>query len=588
MVKKELSSPPLNDEETEILLAPHEIVRDPLHQDITITALERVIIDTLAFQRLRSLNQLGPTHLVYPGATHTRFMHSLGTLHCVEQMVQIANINYSVYSQPSLMRVEPYPHLLARLFALLHDVAHMPYGHTLEDEGNLADPEWEDKERAHLWLGLDKEISKAILEFLVNSSISSAAAERVVNDIRRYVLFKDDPMDLDYPFVTDLVGNTLCADLLDYLDRDMYFCGLRERSGDRVVKYVAIARVHRKTKEAEEFLPSDESGIGKGRVVLLTYRFEREHLAGGNLKVVSKPEILSEAIDLLRRRFILAEKVYFHRTKLAASALLISATGSSSLKLREIYDLSDSEFISRLSSDTNPRVQQLIKAYKSRNLYKSVYRLNYREERDNDPQSKILWREKYQYFRNPLWRKEKEEYLETYSNLPPGSIVIYCPDRNMNIKEFEMLVQSQSGGEIKPLENILDSNRRLEMDAINQRYVQIWNLHIFVDPQAIDVSNIANEAVQNLSAICESVIGFPNDITALQGKGLPLRHQVASRVIMEWQQANKGKVPHQVYEELVHASHRGEEANLIEAFRKHLKASMGSKQLQLDVEQNET
>ncbi len=531
--------PPLNEAQIKILLAPHEIVRDPLHEDITITALERVIIDTLAFQRLRSLNQLGPTHLVYPGATHTRFMHSLGTLHCVEQMVQIANINYSVYSQPSLLQVEPYPHLLARLFALLHDVAHMPYGHTLEDEGNLADPEWEDEERAGLWLGMDKEIPKAILEFLVNSSISPAAAERVVNDIRKYVLFKDDPMDLDYPFVIDLVGNTLCADLLDYLDRDMYFCGLRERSGDRVVKYVAIARVHRKTKDDEELLPSDDSGIGKGRVVLLTYRFEHEHLAGGNLKVVSKPEILSEAIDLLRRRFILAEKVYFHRTKLAASALLISATGSSSLKLREIYDLSDGEFISRLSSDTDPRVQQLINAYKSRNLYKSVYQLNYREERDTDPQSKILWREKYQHFRNPLWRKEKEGYLETYSDLPPGSIVIYCPDRNMNLKEFEMLVQSRSGGEIKPLENILDRNRRLEMDAINQRYAQIWSLHIFVDPQAIDVSNIANEAVQNLSAICESVIGFPNDITALQGKGLPLRNQVASRVIREWNQANK-------------------------------------------------
>jgi len=589
-VTKRTPSPlPMKDDEAEALLLPHEIVRDPVQHDITITALERVIIDTLGFQRLRSINQLGPTHIVYPGAVHTRFLHSLGTLHCAEQLVHIANQKYSTHSQPSLMRVDSYSHLLIRLCALLHDAAHMPFSHTLEDEGNLADPEWEDAKRADEWLGEGKEIPTAILKFLIDSGFSSSAAEQVVSDIRHYLLFTGDPMELEYPFIVDFVGNTLCADLLDYLDRDMYFTGLRERSGDRVIKYVAVVRVIRpKNNEdgEEEFLPSDEPTKGKGRVVLLAYRFEREHLAGGQLKPVLKSEILSEAIDLLRRRFALAEKVYFHRTKLAASAMLISAMGNASLKMHEIYGLSDNALLSLLHSDANPRTQRLAKAYEARRLYKPVYRIAYREECDADPQSKILWREKYKAFRSPAWRKEKEQDIETYSGLPVGSAAIYCPDRGMNLKEFEMLVQSQPGAEIKPLGNILDSNRRLEMDAINQRFAQLWSFFVFVDPQAIDVSQVQNEAVQDLNAICESIIGFPNDIAALQGKGRPLRAQLATRMIREHEQAGGGKVEFGVYEELVRAPHRAERSSdLLDEIRNHLRALMGqkkAKQLELN------
>ena len=149
----------LTDEEAQLLLTPHEVVRDPLHQDIMITALERAIIDTEAFQRLRSIKQLGPTQLVYPGAVHTRFLHSLGVLQWGEKLVRITNDNHDKYEQESLIRVGPYPHLLLRLCALVHDVAHVPFGHTLEKEGNLANPEWRDSERAKHWIGPGSKIA---------------------------------------------------------------------------------------------------------------------------------------------------------------------------------------------------------------------------------------------------------------------------------------------------------------------------------------------------------------------------------------------------------------------------------------------
>jgi len=72
------------------LLSPHKTIRDAIHGDIMITRLETAIIDTKEFQRLRKIRQLGPTHLIYPSANHTRFEHSLGTLYMSQYLFEIA------------------------------------------------------------------------------------------------------------------------------------------------------------------------------------------------------------------------------------------------------------------------------------------------------------------------------------------------------------------------------------------------------------------------------------------------------------------------------------------------------------------
>lgn len=564
----------LSEEQAEQLLIPHEVVRDPVQHDIVITALERAVIDTQAFQRLRWLNQLGPTQMVYPGAVHTRFMHSLGTLQVLENLVSIANRNCAIYTPacPYVLKIQAYPHLLARMCALLHDVAHMPFGHTLEDEGNLALPEWEDKQRAEHWLGENSEILQEIRKFLIDSGIHDSTARSFANDVSKYVLFKGEPAELEYPFVIDLVGNTLCADLLDYLYRDMYFCGLPERSGDRVIKYLGIVCL----KDDNGTLRTcDEPKDGKGRVALLTYRFEREHPAGGQMKPVAKNEIISEAIDLLRRRYALAEKVYFHRTKLAASAMLISAMGSSSVNPAEIYAISDVEFLKLLEKDLNPRTNRITSAYSRRNLYKPIYKIGYREERDSDEESKKLW-SRYNHFRDPKWRVKIEQRLEYYANLPAGSVTIYCPDRRMNLKEFEMLVQAQPGAEVKKLENILDRSWKTEMDAINQRFAPLWSLLVFVDPDALDPSLINDPRVHDFATMCEEVFDFPNDILNLRHRGKPLREQIADRVIREHETKGGAPILHSLFEELVAAPHRSEDEDLLEGMRNHLKALAGT------------
>ena len=115
----------------------------PVHGFIRFYEEELKIINHPAFQRLGKVNQLGTTNLVYRGATHKRLEHALGTVHVVEQICASIADNHGQLnakgSDPtnpcSLAKPLSEPERrFVRLAALLHDIAHLPSGHTLEDE----------------------------------------------------------------------------------------------------------------------------------------------------------------------------------------------------------------------------------------------------------------------------------------------------------------------------------------------------------------------------------------------------------------------------------------------------------------------
>jgi uncharacterized protein len=94
-------------------------IRDPVHGFIHREPHERDLIDTKVFQRLRSLRQLAMAYLVYPGAVHTRFDHSLGAFHVAGGLAE------------ALVPSETDKRLI-RLATLLHDVGHGPFSHVAE------------------------------------------------------------------------------------------------------------------------------------------------------------------------------------------------------------------------------------------------------------------------------------------------------------------------------------------------------------------------------------------------------------------------------------------------------------------------
>src|SRR5580692_2285862 len=100
-------------------MRPRLEIRDPIHGFVYREPEERDVMDTCVFQRLRRLKQLALASLVYPGATHSRFEHSLGAFHLAGKLAEALNV-------PETER------RLVRLAALLHDIGHGPFSHVTE------------------------------------------------------------------------------------------------------------------------------------------------------------------------------------------------------------------------------------------------------------------------------------------------------------------------------------------------------------------------------------------------------------------------------------------------------------------------
>ena len=96
-------------------------IHDDLHGTVHLLPHERKIVDSPWFQRLRGIKQLGLAHMVFPGAEHTRFAHSIGVFHLASRVAERLR---AVLNEQDRMEL--------RAAALLHDVGHFPFSHTLE------------------------------------------------------------------------------------------------------------------------------------------------------------------------------------------------------------------------------------------------------------------------------------------------------------------------------------------------------------------------------------------------------------------------------------------------------------------------
>lgn len=110
--------------------------RDPIHGFIDVSEAELKIINSASFQRLRNIHQLATTYLVYHGAEHTRFGHSLGVMHLAsrvfDSVVSKHPLLFSTNEQENDIKTKWYRQIL-RLIGLTHDLGHAPFSHASED-----------------------------------------------------------------------------------------------------------------------------------------------------------------------------------------------------------------------------------------------------------------------------------------------------------------------------------------------------------------------------------------------------------------------------------------------------------------------
>ncbi|MCB9025888.1 MAG: HD domain-containing protein [Bdellovibrionaceae bacterium] len=218
-------------------------LRDPIHGSINITDVEKEVIDSLVFQRLRAIKQLGFSELSFPGATHNRMIHSIGVSHLAGRTFNQIFQNFEFPNNSTFLRLQQ----TLRLAALLHDVGHGPLSHTTEEvmprlkDLNIAAY---NKKRTDLVLTerhytLDRQANHEdyTIKFITDSSLTPIL-KSICSDIEpihiaclidKTLACPDDffkVKNLDFrSILSQIVSSELDCDRMDYLERDAYFCG---------------------------------------------------------------------------------------------------------------------------------------------------------------------------------------------------------------------------------------------------------------------------------------------------------------------------------------------------------------------------
>jgi HD superfamily phosphohydrolase len=553
-----------------------KLYQDRLYGAKVLSPLAVAIIDTPEFQRLAGLKQLGFADLAYRSAQHTRFEHSLGTYFMARTIMRriVQNHERLGLDHPGKFVSRRFRHFpsnaevkehitthqscwrgvmeLVSAAALLHDIGHVPFGHTLEDEfpgvyerhDRLIGPRFFEMlfrdEHSHLaqifsnsinpWVGKipNDELRhliyvilswkerinppagfEALLDEALGSSIESEEQKRLQSLAKelstRHSHFLAEKMFA--PFMSDIVGNTICADLLDYLPRDRQNLGMEFRFHTRLQRYFTV-------KEGSLRPPNE--GL---RMSIMVTRQSK----GGQRK-----DVATAVLEIMRERYEMAERVYYHHKKAAASAMLVrlvelaTENGSPNSKPRDDNDvysapwednyvigkkaphithLSDSELIAYVGGVTLVRKENQDEAEieRLRRLQKRIYSgLRYDRKglyRTLLVVDKDLLEDSgrvVESFANDLrakdgrpsaiGRRTLEKELAEAAGEKDGEIIVYCPSTGMQSKEVDARLEIMEG-KVLPL-RVQERSFAYQQDlgVLLRYYHDLWRAYIFVSP----------------------------------------------------------------------------------------------------------
>ena len=337
---------------------PHEM-RDPIHGFIKLSEQEKDLIDTHVFQRLRRIRQLAMTFLVYPGAVHTRFDHSIGVMHIAGRICQrLQELNPSRISDEDADRV--------RLAALLHDVGHGPFSHVSEHLLKKYAPADADTGQV-----LEKIHEKITVDIIQSDSKINEILK--CEDDRNFVIEMIQGQEA-WDWRCDVVSSELDADKMDYLLRDSYFTGVKygEYDLEKVIESCLI--------DVEK---TDHS-----------VNVDKEETS---LAISSKAIYALE--QLLLARYHMTQQVYWHRVSLISNEMIIRGislaidNGNEEMKQLYQYDQKnkdgfiknylkyhDEKLIELLRSCDQQKACEIFNRLYKRRLFKMIAELHLKDE----------------------------------------------------------------------------------------------------------------------------------------------------------------------------------------------------------------
>jgi len=292
-------------------------ITDPIHRYIRFTDVEREVLDAPAFQRLRRIKQLSGAHLVYPCAQHSRFEHSLGTMHIAGYAAETL-LAKGYLSKDSIQEL--------RLAALLHDIGHGPFSHLFEE---ILDAKCK---QSHEDLGKKIIMKTEISDTLKKNGYSS-------NGICK-LSFGESKIK----FFNEIIVGALSADIMDYLPRDGLFTGAEYGKIDYhrlISSFEVVSNAH---------LAINRSAL---------YSFE----------------------SMLISRYEMFKAVYFHKTVRSAEVMLLHSMrlaneqlNLTDTSLNNYLNLTDDSTLEKIQTlNANEVAVRLITDYRNRRLLKCVY-----------------------------------------------------------------------------------------------------------------------------------------------------------------------------------------------------------------------
>lgn len=398
----------------------YKIIRDSIHGNIRFDDVFLSLLDALELQRLYNVKQLGLAHLVFPGAHHTRLEHSFGAFYIASEIVE-------------LLPLDADEKKVVRCAALLHDIGHGPFSHTLESILR------ESMDVDHVDL-TEKLIKGEYVIFHENEESFVFPEKTVPAVLEKNGIDTQLVADIikghvsDHPYLGQLLNSVIDVDQLDYLLRDAYY-----------------------------------TGVSYGMVDL--ERFLQTLLINGNTLAMNRKGV-GVVENILMARTLMYSSVYFHKTVRIAELMLSKAIEKTDHSHPfDFFKMTDAELVSWLK-DQGVFQHEIVTRLKYRQLFKQAYRLS--PDMISDEQ-----KSKVKKLEDVSFRRGQEKMLEETLNIPEGHIIIDVPSQDIHQAEPRILET-----DFPIIDN--DETKLLHdytpvADAIRMRSIPEWDLMIATD-----------------------------------------------------------------------------------------------------------